>query len=69
MTGLFAAAPVLAILLGAVAGGGLLLLVTALRGMPPRRPGGRATALGAGCAPWPGRAARWPWWPACWCCC
>jgi Flp pilus assembly protein TadB len=45
VTGLFTAAPVLAILLGAVAGGGLLLLVTALRGMPLRRQAGQATAL------------------------
>jgi len=36
---LFAAAPFLAIVVGAVAGGGLFLLVVAIRGLPPSPPG------------------------------
>ena len=39
MTSLFAAAPLLAVAVGAVAGGGLFLLVIALRGLPPSPPG------------------------------
>ena len=39
MTNLFAAAPLLAVAVGAVAGGGLFLLVVALRGLPPSPPG------------------------------
>jgi len=31
--------PLLAVLVGAIAGGGLFLLVVAIRGLPPRRPG------------------------------
>jgi len=41
---LFAAAPLLAVMLGAVAGGGLFLLLAALRAGPPR-PAGRPGAL------------------------
>lgn len=33
------AAPLLALVVGAVAGGGLFLLMVAIRGLPPRRPG------------------------------
>ena len=40
MTGL-TAADLLAVLAGAVAGCGLLLLFVALRGLPPRQPGAR----------------------------
>jgi Flp pilus assembly protein TadB len=39
VTNLFAAAPFLAVAVGAVAGGGLFLLVVALRGLPPSPPG------------------------------
>jgi Flp pilus assembly protein TadB len=39
VTSLFAAAPLLAVVVGAVAGGGLFLLVVALRGLPPSPPG------------------------------
>jgi Flp pilus assembly protein TadB len=39
VTSLFAAAPLLAVVIGAVAGGGLFLLVVALRGLPPSPPG------------------------------
>jgi len=39
-------APLLAVLAGALAGAGLLLLVTAVRGLPPRPPGRRASAAG-----------------------
>ena len=39
MTSLFAAGPLLAVMLGAAAGGGLFLLLAALRGRSPRPPG------------------------------
>lgn len=39
MTSLFSAGPLLAVLVGGVAGGGLFLLVAAMRGLPPRRRG------------------------------
>ncbi len=39
MTSLFAADSLLAVVIGAIAGGGLFLLVAALRGLPPRPPG------------------------------
>jgi Flp pilus assembly protein TadB len=39
VTSLFAAAPLLAVAVGAAAGGGLFLLVVALRGLPPSPPG------------------------------
>jgi len=39
VTNLFAAAPLLAVVVGAVAGGGLFLFVVALRGLPPSPPG------------------------------
>jgi Flp pilus assembly protein TadB len=45
VTGLFAAAPLLAILIGAVVGGGLFLLIVALRGLPPARPNARSQRL------------------------
>jgi hypothetical protein len=42
---LFSAAPLLAVLVGAVVGGGVFLLVIALRGLPRRPPGGRSQRL------------------------
>jgi Flp pilus assembly protein TadB len=45
VTTLFSAGPLLAVLLGAVAGGGLFLLLAALRGLPPRRRGSPAEKL------------------------
>jgi Flp pilus assembly protein TadB len=45
VTNLFSAAPLLAILIGAAVGGGLFLLVVALRGLPPRPPGDRSQRL------------------------
>jgi Flp pilus assembly protein TadB len=45
VTGLFAATPLLAVLIGAVVGGGLFLLIAALRGLPPRPPGSRSQKL------------------------
>ena len=38
---LFGAGPLLAIMIGAAIGGGLFLLVVALRGLPPKAPSGR----------------------------
>ncbi|HWG61953.1 MAG TPA: type II secretion system F family protein [Streptosporangiaceae bacterium] len=45
MTGLLAAGPLLAMLIGALAGGGLFLLVTAIRGFPPRPADSRSDRL------------------------
>jgi Flp pilus assembly protein TadB len=47
VTGLFGAGPLLAIGAGAVAGGGLVLLLAAVRGRP-RRPAGRPGSLASG---------------------
>ena len=45
VTNLLAATPLLAVLIGALAGGGLFLLVVALRGLPPTPPGSRSQKL------------------------
>jgi Flp pilus assembly protein TadB len=45
VTSLFSAGPLLAVVLGGVVGGGLFLLVAALRGLPPRRRGSPAEKL------------------------
>ena len=45
MNSLFAASPLLAVLIGAVGGGALLLLGLALRGLPPARPGSSSSKL------------------------
>jgi Flp pilus assembly protein TadB len=45
VTNQFSAAPLLAVLVGAVVGGGVFLLVIALRGLPRRPPGGRSQRL------------------------
>jgi Flp pilus assembly protein TadB len=45
VTNLFSAAPLLAILIGAAVGGGLFLLIVALRGLPRRPPGDRSQRL------------------------
>jgi Flp pilus assembly protein TadB len=45
VNGLLSGAPLLALVAGALAGAGLLLLVMAVRGLPPRSPGRRSTRL------------------------
>jgi Flp pilus assembly protein TadB len=45
VTGLFAATPLLAVLIGAVVGGGVFLLIAALRGLPPKPPGSPSQKL------------------------
>jgi Flp pilus assembly protein TadB len=42
---LFAASPLIAILIGGLGGGAVLLLILALRGLPPAQPGSRSGAL------------------------
>jgi Flp pilus assembly protein TadB len=45
VTGLLSAGPLLAVLLGAIGGGCLMLAIVALRGLPPRPPGGSSDRL------------------------
>ena len=45
MTGTMLASPLLAVLIGATGGAAVLLLIVALRGLPPGHPGSRATRL------------------------
>jgi Flp pilus assembly protein TadB len=45
VTNLLAATPLLAVLIGAAAGGALFLFIVALRGLPPKPPGGRSGKL------------------------
>ena len=52
------AAPLLAILIGAVVGGGLFLLIVALRGLPPARPMRGRRVWSGSSANWSAPAAR-----------